>query len=648
MKHFYILCILLCLFILTSCNPSKSIDFTFDTSALPKEITKDNFNISDIILVVVDENGQTTRVALDPSMINDTDLAKLQTGGTHQISVTYQNVTKNLEISITRQQYKVTFLNRFGRILDEQYVYEGDNAVLPKYGEITGYTLVGYSSDDYLNVSKDCTIYPIYEKNIYTVKFIINGSIIEERQIEEGYQLNEFPEIPYLEGYVGVWDNVEGIEIMNDLTINATYREGNVYGLLDKTHNAIIETYGNKVITSSIDLITTLNDTKITWETNSKYLSNTGKLNRPYEKTELSISYKIELNGKSISSSLPVILEGYKDLTENIASGYVYRNYYSLTDQFFETMDIIYCAFILFNADGTLKSNASVLGSVQDYIMPKAKENGVYVVLSLGGGGSEPRDAYVAMTKNPESRKRMIDNIIALINEYGFDGVDIDWETPSSSQAPYFTTFVKELNAAIKKNNPHHLVTAAITGGRWQPPQYDLKNSGQYLDYINVMTYGMSSSSGNYQNALYTRNGYHNTSLKVGGGLSSCSIEESVTIFNNYGIPNNKLIFGLAFYGVRQYYSNGRWTSNGSISYTDIKNKYLNDSNYTYYYDEAAGVPYLISNDHTYFISFDDPRSIIEKCQFVKNNNCAGVMYWEYGCDTTGDLIQAIHDGLKK
>ena len=89
-----------------------------------------------------------------------------------------------------------------------------------------------------------------------------------------------------------------------------------------------------------------------------------------------------------------------------------------------------------------------------------------------------------------------------MINLYGFDGVDIDWETPLSEEATSFTNMMRVIYEKVKANNPNHLVTAAIAGGMWQPPRYDLVNSHQYLDYINMMTYGMVSNNGYYQNAL--------------------------------------------------------------------------------------------------------------------------------------------------
>ena len=159
----------------------------------------------------------------------------------------------------------------------------------------------------------------------------------------------------------------------------------------------------------------------------------------------------------------------------------------------------------MFNPDGTLKNNAGVLANIEYSVLPKAKENGIYTVLSLGGGGSEPSSAFASVTKNAEARKTLINNVIDLINKYGFDGVDVDWETPTSSQAQYFTLFIKELNEAVKKNNSHHLVTAAIGGGKWQPTRYDLSNSSKYLDFINVKIKNIARDPGNRAKvAVYT------------------------------------------------------------------------------------------------------------------------------------------------
>ena len=637
------------LLFITGCKITKKIeDYTIDLSGLPEEVNLENFNIKDIKLLVEYNTNETEEVLLDNSMLSSEDIEKLNTVGNHEIAVTYENITKKFNIEISSIRYKVTFLDFYGDVFEEQYVEKWDTAVVPEYPVIEGYEFIGFDSDNYIYVSQDIVIHPIYERNVFTVKFIVDGNIIEERTMNKGERIRNLPAIPYIEGYIGNWNIEEGTKVERDLEVKASYELDENYISLQDAYASIIAKYSNKLIDSNVDFDQQISQNFVTWETNSEYLSNDGVLKRPYERTEITISFTITNTLYEMKGTVPVILEGYSDLNGNIASGYVYRSYEALDDQFFKTMDIIYCAFILFNGSGSFGNNVTVLSRIQNYVIPRAQENGIYAVLSLGGGGAGPRDSYVAMTKDPESRKILISNIINLINEYGFSGVDLDWETPTTEQAPYFTIFVKELREAVLKNNPHHIITAAITGGKWQPSKYDLKNSGQYLDFINVMTYGMTSSSTAYQNALYPRSGYNDSVNKVGQTLSSCSIHESVTIFNNYGIPNSKLIFGLAFYGVKQEKSGNSWSGGGSVYYTSIKENYLNNSNYDYYYDEVAQVPYILSKDKTLFISFDDPRSVIAKCDYVQETKCAGVMYWENGCDLTGDLVKAIYQGLKQ
>ena len=267
-----------------------------------------------------------------------------------------------------------------------------------------------------------------------------------------------------------------------------------------------------------------------------------------------------------------------------------------------------------------------------------------------------PESSWSVIAASPTLIQRLADNIVKMINQYGFDGVDIDWETPTTVEAPRFTDLMRTVYQKVKANNPNHLVTTAITGGMWQVPRYDLNNSLQYLDYINMMTYGMTSNGGQYHNALYPISSFHNTTFNAGRTLVSCSIEESIQIFNQqFNVPNSKIIVGAAFYGIRQVrtfnsstQSWSTWQNAGSIHYTEIARDLLNHPNYTEYYDTRAGVPYMLKNDGTEFISYDNPRSIREKSEYVLAQGLAGIMYWEHGTDATGLLLNAIRVGMQK
>ncbi|MFA7507592.1 MAG: glycosyl hydrolase family 18 protein, partial [Bacilli bacterium] len=344
-----------------------------------------------------------------------------------------------------------------------------------------------------------------------------------------------------------------------------------------------------------------------------------------------------------------VIADGYKELKTGIASSYIYRQYANVTDDYFEILDIINCAFIKASSSGTL-SGTTYLNNVSRYIIPKAKQNGVWVVMSIA-----PESSWSTIAASPTLVNTFANNIVNMINQYGFDGVDIDWETPTSGESESFVALAKTINEKVKANNSNHLVTAAVGGGMWQPPRYNLRDSVNYLDFINMMTYGMVSNNGYYQNALYPSSSFANSENSVGKTLVSCSIEESVAIYSTFDIPYEKIIVGAAFYGMKQTrtYDSANttwsgWVSAGSVYYHSIVSNYYTDSNYTEYFDDVANVPYILKNDGTEFISYDNPRSIKAKCSYILNKKLGGMMFWESGTDTTNTLLISMGEGLGK
>ena len=620
-------------------NEKEVIDYNIDLSFLPTDIKVDNFLISDIKLEVIYNDNTKETIDLDQSMLVGDSKTKIKEVGINVIEVSYKGIKKEFQIEIKDTLFKVVFYDFYGNKVSEEEVAKGSPATIPTLQEIDGYLFNGFDSDDLLNVQSDLEVRPVYLRNKFYVTFTADNMEVAKILVEKGRTISDFPEIPFKAGYTSKWEIDSSFIIINDIEVKAIYETD-----IDKVCDDLFNQYNDILVLNSLYFVTEINGFILNYETDNSCISSQGVLTKPYQDTTVNMIIKVKSVNSEIEREVEVKMnvKGYKRLDDGIASSYVYRSYDKLTDEFFYTMDIIYCAFILFDSNGNLTNNNTVLNNITKYVLPKAKEKGIYTIISLGGGGAAPRDAFVSVTSDSAKRKKLIDNVINLINQYQLDGVDIDWETPTTSQSPYFTLFTKELYEAVKKNNPNHLVTCAITGGKWQPPKYDLINSIAYLDYVNVMTYGMVTNGGGYQNALYHRDGYHNTECKVGSTTVSCSIKESIKVFNDLGVSNNKLIFGLAFYGIKQTYKNGSWVNGGSVYYTNIKNEYLNNSNYKYYYDEVAEVPYLLSNDQKTFISFDDIRSVTAKSEFVIREKCAGVMYWENGCDLTGDLVHAI------
>ncbi len=560
----------------------------------------------------------------------------------------------------TTMTYLVSFDANQGSEVDSMNVLSGSSITLP-ISEREGYTFLGWALVDNQEAEiiiepfepdGDVILYAKWSINQYTITYNTNGGTNIEPTTQDYDTLVSEPTEPFKEGYL-----LEGwyldSEFLSKYTFSTMPAEDiTLYAKWEEIDWSDIEGYLDNLIPNELgeDIILPDNykDYTIAWESsNPEVISNMGIYIRPYQATIISLSAMISLGQHTLSKTYDVEVIGYKTLSAPLASSYIYRDYNLVTDSFFQTLDIINCAFITANSVGTL-SGSSVLSNINTYIMPKARENGNWVIFSIA-----PDSDWSSISSNATRINTFADNIVAMINQYGFDGVDIDWETPTESEATRFTLMMSVIYTKVKENNPNHLVTAAIAGGIWQPPRYDLENSHQYLDYINMMTYGMVSNNGYYQNALFRSTTYHNPTNSVGKTLTSCSIAESVSIYNSYGIPNSKIIVGVAFYGMKQSRTFNQstqtwssWVSAGSVSYTSLLNNYLNNSSYTYYYDNNAGVPYILKNDGTLFISFDNPRSIADKSEYIIENGLAGMMYWENGHDSTGTLLLALDVGL--
>ena len=555
--------------------------------------------------------------------------------------------------------YKIILLDDDLQVLDElqiEYNCNLDLISLPLVKK-NGYTFIKWSKELPNKMpNSDIVLIAEYKINQYVISFEVNGGSIINPIIQDFKSPVSRPINPLKVGYVFEGWYLE--ENLLNLYIFTTMPSENIVlyakwvqddSILNEFENYITNKLASEIETDII-LPTNYKDLIISWTSNNEeVLSSKGKYTRPYQIKEINLTANFVHNNTTHSIIFVVNVKGYKVLQPGIASSYIYRQYNNVTDDYFEILDIINCAFINANSSATLTGSA-YLNNVSNYIIPKAKENGVWVVMSIA-----PESSWSTIAASPALVNTFANNIVSIINQYGFDGVDLDWETPTSSQSESFVALAKKVNEKVKANNPNHLVTAAIGGGMWQPPKYNLKDSHQYLDYINMMTYGMVSNNGYYQNALFPSKNYDNAENNVGKTLGSCSISESVAIYSSYNIPYSKIIVGAAFYGMKQTrtydsfnHSWSGWVKASSPHYHTIVSSYLNNSSYQVHFDDVAKVPYILKNDGTEFISFDNHESIIAKSNYILSEKLGGMMFWESGTDKTNSLIMSLGEGLGK
>jgi chitinase len=173
----------------------------------------------------------------------------------------------------------------------------------------------------------------------------------------------------------------------------------------------------------------------------------------------------------------------------------------------------------------------------------------------------------------------------------------------------------------------------------------EIKEAQQYLDYINLMTYDYSGGAiASHHTALYASKFY----------ASQNNADNATTLFMAAGVPANKLVLGIAFYGKISILADGARglgdsikTFSGNVGYTAIKDSILKLQGFKAYRDRHAKAPYIYNAATRQFITYDDEWSVKKKCKYAKRKKLAGVMFWDYGADPKGYLLSEITSALK-
>ena len=280
------------------------------------------------------------------------------------------------------------------------------------------------------------------------------------------------------------------------------------------------------------------------------------------------------------------------------------------------------------------------------------------LLLSVGGWSA---GGFSEAASTEEGRSKMAHSAVRVLNDYPFDGIDLDWEYPCYGEAGIasspddktnFTLLLKTMREALDtkgaSDGRHYLLTIAAGADQYYVDGTEMDKVQQYLDFVQLMTYDMR---GGFQ--ILT--GHHTNLYTPTGDLFRISTDASVNLFIRAGVPKEKIVIGAAFYSRiwQQVPSrdNGRHQMAGSTGgygpdFTTLAAEYIDKNGYVRYWDDEAKAPYLFNG--TSFISYDDEQSLQHKCDYVKSSGLGGVMFWEYSCDETHRLLDAIYKGLRQ
>lgn len=339
----------------------------------------------------------------------------------------------------------------------------------------------------------------------------------------------------------------------------------------------------------------------------------------------------------------------------------------------------------------------------------KTHNTNLRILFSLGGWAYTNDDSptverYRNAAASAEARKKMASSCISFMREYGFDGIDIDWEYPRAADADNFVALLKEIRRQLLKQKhpgkPAYQLTIAAAGGAFNMARtyLQLPRIAAQLDYINLMSYDLNGpweQQTNHNAHLYGDASEHLfdnplRSLVFKPALNNRQMEKrfpspfaltvdaAVQQYLRAGVPASKLVLGLPFYG-RAFFQVGPdkqglhqafVTAAGDVyqgdpgllkgcdacvarndprvaSYADIKKLLAADLGYLRFFGADTRVPWLYNPDEKIFVSYDDEESFMYKTAYIKKYKLAGAMFWHLGQDDEqGSLLQSLHQYL--
>ena len=279
------------------------------------------------------------------------------------------------------------------------------------------------------------------------------------------------------------------------------------------------------------------------------------------------------------------------------------------------------------------------------------------ILISIGGWSWSGNFSDAVLT--PDSRSKFAKTSVKIVEDYDLDGVDIDWEYPGQrgdnnvfrpedkqNYTLMFKAIRKELDALSEVTGKYYELTTAVGGNYKYIAHTEMHKAVRYLDFVNLMTYDYytSGDSAGHHSNLYPPEDYD----------EDASAHKTFQIFRDAGVPAEKLVLGVPFYGrswimksAEKHGINmpveGRARGGG---YTYIKDSLVNKKGFVRYWDENAKAPYLFNTETNQLVVYDDEESVKLKCEYVIENNMAGLMFWQYASDPKEYLLDAMNKHL--
>ncbi|KAF2738332.1 hypothetical protein EJ04DRAFT_509734 [Polyplosphaeria fusca] len=290
----------------------------------------------------------------------------------------------------------------------------------------------------------------------------------------------------------------------------------------------------------------------------------------------------------------------------------------------------------------------NLYGNLKQINLLKKKHRNLKLLLSIGGWTyAHEQKHFDGPASTPAGRTNFANSCVQMIKDYGFDGIDIDWEYPQNpEQGEQLFLLLAEIRHAMDayantitsgSARPHFDLSIAAPAGEQNYKNLPLAKIASTVDFINLMGYDFAGS--------WDRNTGHQANLFHSKHCPSCTpfnIDSVIRDYENNGVPCDKVVLGMPLYGRAFTNTTGIGEPFSGIGEGSFENgiwdfKALPRPGATEHYDHETGASYSYDNATRTLISYDTVDMAKRKAAWIKQRNLGGAMWWELSGDREDD-----------
>lgn len=323
-----------------------------------------------------------------------------------------------------------------------------------------------------------------------------------------------------------------------------------------------------------------------------------------------------------------------KQIQGNVSLVWEYFSKYGKAPQRTEKIDGINVVAPTFFSLATSEKGAIVanVGQAGQNYINWAHSNGykVWPWVANEATNKEEKDFTSSILNDYKSREKLINSILAAVEMYNLDGINLDFENMYESDKEAYTRLVIELAPRLKELGK--VLSVDVTAPDGSPDWslcFNRNVIGDVADYIIFMAYDQ-----------------HNNSSSEAGTVAGCDwVEANINKFlGQEGVKAEKIILAMPFYTRVWNVTNGGVSS----SAVDMKSQAtLIPSNAKITWDDSLkqNIAEYEKNGKSYKVWMEDEKSLTCKMELVKKYNLAGGAFWRKDQETS-DIWKVISENL--